>query len=354
MKNQTNHLTSWAFDSKSNVICIFQKQRNKPTGIAAFSNDSILIGEFNCENDPSEIEILIANYDPKFLLFYCNSDKKIKNIVLNIEKEKIIYLKNFGLNYCDLVDTIKSFLSESYQNDVSLNSRVSQILDGLNDSGLLALNSILFFLKNKNYSPFKLNFEKLNFDNVLIISQRTLSDLQIFDEKLHPSQVNGKGRSKEGLSLFSFFNKAITSHGKKLIRNMFLFPLRNTNAIKSRLNCISDFYSIQQSGQVNKMIDELKKVNDVEKIITELNKFSINFKVWSNLWKTANSFLNIYEIFDQFPKEMFKLLQLYFSKINCQQIISILDIISGCLDFYKDDLKPKIKVGISEDMDKYH
>ena len=352
MKNQPNILKGFEFDSKSNIVCIFQKQRNKPTGIAAFSNDNILLGEYNCENDPSEIEILISNYDPKFILFYCNSDRKIKNIVLHIDKDKIIYLKNFGFVYCELVELLKSYLSSSTLNEVSLNSRVSQIVDGLNDSGLLALNSVLLFLKNRNYSPLKLNFEKLNLDNVLMISQRTLSDLQIFDEKLHPSQVKGKGRSKEGLSLFSFFNKAITTLGKKINRNMFLFPLKNPNSINNRLNCVSDFYSIKQLGLVKKLIEELKKLCDMEKMIADLTKFNINFKVWINLWKTANSFLNIYQLFDQLPKDKFKLLQLNFSKINIQEIQNIIDIISGCLDFYKDDFKPKLKIGISEDMDK--
>jgi hypothetical protein len=30
----------------------------------------------------------------------------------------------------------------------------------------------------------------------------------------------------------------------------------------------------------------------------------------------------------------------------------MLDLISGCFDFYKEDVKPKLKVGINEDMDK--
>lgn len=352
MKNKRIQESKYEFDSNSNVICIYHKQRNKPTGIAAFSNDKIILGEYYCEEDTSELEILISNLDPKFVLFYCNSDKSIKNIVFNLDKEKIIYLKHFSLIYSELVENLKSLISFSYTNEISQNSRVFEILEGLGDSGLQALNSLILFLKSKNFSSIKVNFEKVEFENIMIVSQRTLRDLLIFEEKLHPSQVKGKGRSKEGLSLYSFFNKTFTSQGKRYMKNLFLFPSKNINTINNRLNCISDFYATQNLGLIKRLIEELKNVNDVEKITSDLMKFNINYKVWANIWKTTNAFLNIYEIFIQIPKERCKLLQTLFNKLNVGNLQSIVDLIAGCLDFYKDDNKPKLKVGINEDMDK--
>ncbi len=352
MKNKRIQETIYEFDSDSNVICIYQKQRNKPTGIATFSKDKIILGEYFCEEDTSELEILISNLDPKFILFYCNSDKSIKNIVFNLEKERIIYLKHFSLIYTELVENLKSLISFSFDNEISLNSRVFEILEGLGEGGLQALNSLIIFLKSKNFSSTKLIFEKVEFENIMIVSQKTLRDLLIFDEKLHPSQVKGKGRSKEGLSLYSFFNKAITSQGKRFMKNLFLFPAKNINTINSRLDFISDFYAIQNLGLTKRLIEELKNVNDVEKIVSDLTKFNINYRIWGNLWKTTNSFLSIFEIFNQFPKERFKLLQNLYSKLNSTNIQSMIDLISGCFDFYKEDVKPKLKVGINEDMDK--
>lgn len=65
------------------------------------------------------------------------------------------------------------------------------------------------------------------------------SSLQIFDVESHASIHSDK--TKEGLSLFGIMNLARTPSGKALMRQWFLRPLLDFNAIESRQNAVECF-----------------------------------------------------------------------------------------------------------------
>ena len=58
------------------------------------------------------------------------------------------------------------------------------------------------------------------------------NQLEIFWEEVHPSQIKGKGKSKEGFSIFSSFCFTTTPGGRKILHNWFSNPLKDPTEIK--------------------------------------------------------------------------------------------------------------------------
>ena len=64
-------------------------------------------------------------------------------------------------------------------------------------------------------------------------NQQTLQYLSIFKDDMHPSLIKGKGKSKEGFSLFILFEKFInTKSGNKKLKQLFFTPTYDTEIIK--------------------------------------------------------------------------------------------------------------------------
>ncbi len=67
------------------------------------------------------------------------------------------------------------------------------------------------------------------------ITRDSLQSLSIFKDEIHPSLIKGKGKSKEGYSVYMLFEKyAKTNLGKKKLKNWFLTPTYDLNIITKR------------------------------------------------------------------------------------------------------------------------
>jgi DNA mismatch repair ATPase MutS len=291
-------------------------------------------------------------------------------------------MQYINVQYSEISEILKLYLKNSFDtqnqiNSVKINSVISEILDNLSDCSLAAFYSILTlvlkFLNSNTYSSYyisdqistSLKFEKIIFQEILFVSKKTQREIKIFEEKLHPSLVKGKGKSKEGISIFNIFNKCITNQGKKLMKNIFQFPLRNEDKLTMRLECIEDFYNLKNYTVIKFVINELRNIRDIEKNLFELKKFLINFKIWNGIYYTFESVIKIFEIFNKeiFFKEnfnqnqknqnlkKFKLLHIIYSRINKENIIKVYDFLNNCLDVTKNEIRPKIKIGVNEDLD---
>lgn len=65
--------------------------------------------------------------------------------------------------------------------------------------------------------------------------------LQIFHEEFHPLQTKGKGRSKEGFSVFNICDRTSSRGGRRCLREWFRNPLSDAREISLRQEGIELF-----------------------------------------------------------------------------------------------------------------
>lgn len=374
--------------SLKKIICIFQKNsaHNKFIGVSYIlpaensQPNTIFTGDYSIYQ-LEMFELFMTNLQPDLILLHCPQESKLKEIFKFFEN-KVRYMQNINVQYSEIGEILKLYFKNSSDsqiqtNSVKINSLVSEILDNLSDCSLAAFYSILtlalkFLNSNTYYSYYisdqissSLKFEKIIFHEILFVSKKTQREIKIFEEKLHPSLVKGKGKSKEGISIYNVFNKCITNQGKKLMKNIFQFPLRNQDKLTMRLECIQDFYNLKNYTIIKLLINELRSIRDIEKNLFELKKFLINFKIWNGIYYTFESVIKIFEIFskeifmkenfNKIPKNQnskkFKLLHNIYLRINKENIIKVYDFLNNCLDVIKNEIRPKIKIGVNEDLD---
>jgi len=58
-------------------------------------------------------------------------------------------------------------------------------------------------------------------EDLMQLDSEVKNQLEIFREEIHPSQIKGKGKSKEGFSIFSSFLYTVTFGGRKLLSEWF-------------------------------------------------------------------------------------------------------------------------------------
>lgn len=380
------------------IISIFEKYQNKPMGISMYLPhlNTIFSGDV-LEQDYIFFESLLDEMDFDIYLTYTKKNSQIPDVLKNVPSQKIKNLNFFKFSNADIQLNLKDYLDvenkilANYVNylsnsanhseiekekitdeifnffDITIQTKICSILENLNENTKLSLNIIIDILKNifpstdfiiENPNDFlRINFDKIEFFNSMHILKNSLKDLKIFDEKIHPSQVKGKGKSKEGLSLFNFFNNCITSQGKRLVKQIFNNPLKDLESIKSRQDCVEDFMTLDTASKkfITKVLREIK---DIHKIIEDLKSFIIHKKTWNYLFKTLLNFNYLYE---KFSKEMinknsscnFELLTSTLSKIDLNNIEYIFNLLTNCINFMENEEENnlKIKVGVSEELD---
>jgi len=73
---------------------------------------------------------------------------------------------------------------------------------------------------------------------MVYIEEQTYRDLDIFNEIIHPSIVTEKGKSKEGVSVFSMLNNTFSSVGYYSLRELMQFPTHNIDLLNERYDRI--------------------------------------------------------------------------------------------------------------------
>lgn len=165
---------------------------------------------------------------------------------------------------------------------------------------------IIYFIQKMvigNSDPPSIQFKNIFFNDLLYCSPKTKNELCIFQQQLHPSLIKGFGKGKEGLSIFNLFNKCSTVQGKRLLKHMILFPLKDKEKLDKRYQCIQDLININNYTIIKGFLSNLSVIKDLEIIIEDLKSFVINPKVWITLDNTLSGILRINQIMKTLKKE---------------------------------------------------
>ena len=350
------------------LFCIFEKNSmlEKCLGISYVEIDQIKIksqnqikifsGDFPFFNI-SSFPLFISKIEPDLILLHCSLESKINEIFKNENlKEKIIQIPNINIQYKFIQTILLNYFQNNCNfNNIYSNSIVSQILSSLSFNSQCALytifNLILKYQNSNENFQYPINFERINFENMLFVSNKTQKELNIFNEQIHPSLIKGFGKSKEGLSLYNLLNKCQTNQGKKLLKNFLEFPIENEEQIEKRYECINDFIKINNYSFIKGITNELSHIKDFDILIKELKGFIVNTKTWSSFFSNLCSSLKILEIYKN-KKNKIEIIDDYFELINYENLIKIYDFLFNCFDFTKGkNIEISIKNGINEFLD---
>ena len=363
----------WQTDSPK-ICCLYQKNTlsDQIIGISYINlNSSIQNQKYLKENINSILFINFGEYpsydlnsfldyltelNPELILIHGHSES---HLISNLNKRKIFQNKikeisfiNYKLKNAQII--IQDYL-ENYSNLPHIQSMTttSDILSFYDYNAQCAMFSLFSLIKKMLAGindPPCIKFQNIFFNDLLYCSPKTRNELCIFQQQLHPSLIKGFGKGKEGLSIFNLFNKCSTNQGKKLLKNIILFPLKDIKKLNQRYQCIQDFANINNYTVIKSLLANLSSIKDLENTMEDLKSFVINPKVWIILNNSLSGILRIIEIMKTL-KSKISIISELLDEINLDDIQKIYDFLSVCFEFGRVDEVPIIKEGVSDTLD---
>ncbi len=244
-------LSDKLLDHKKNnyLLSVFIKDE-----IAGISFSDVSTGEFLTfeviESDllqqiesiaPSEILIQKKEKDYLIPLIAKNNPSirvtKLDDWIFNYDYAKELLLNQFG------TVTLKGFGVENLNNGIVASGAVLNYLQDTQKVNLTHLNRLA------HYNP----------SEYMVLDSSTKRNLEV-------SYTMQEG-SREG-SLISILDKTTTAMGGRLLKKWIAAPLRDLNKIQQRLNSVEELF--KEKPNRKKIINELKEIGDLERIISRI------------------------------------------------------------------------------------
>lgn len=165
---------------------------------------------------------------------------------------------------------------------------LSSCVDLENPNIIQALGALLHYLQDHifNLDDGKIlvnGCRELPNTRLLRIDSNSLFALQIFNEEFHPNWLKGAGKSKEGFSLFSFFDRALSIPGRFRLRDWMHRPLCDKDAILDRQKVIAFTSDIRHQDTIVSVAKQLKHFHDMARIILRIKKVQANYTDWCRI-----------------------------------------------------------------------
>ena len=305
------------------------------TRIAQVYNPSLFLIQENLDDN--------ENYDISFL----ENDYKI-----NILKRKS---QNFSFK--GGLDAINSmiFLIPKEQQREARNEIISGIVDITSKAVVGAINAIFMYLNDESDNDFTVScFKLLEIPRGLYLPKYALEELQIFSYDLHPSIHIKSHKMKDGLSLYSLFNRCSTTMGRVFLRKYLLITYDDVSEINKRLDLIESFVKEDMHPHVNEIILNLHTLPEIRHILVKLEKESMTAIYWQRLHKGLMQAATICKVVERLKKDVNvelydELCEVLCSKNGKQlvkmgnEIESTIDLTNNSEIIIRDDFDAKLK-----------
>jgi len=211
-------------------------------------------GEFKVTSFENENELLseLSRIEPKELLLNENQFEQKKELSLHIKNTHnplITYIEDWSWDKEHSTDTLKDHLGVSTLDSYGFNG---------NAGPLVASGVLLNYLKETQMDFMPTLHEPVYYklNDFMEIDESTRRNLEIF------KPLNG---DESGPSLLNTIDKTITGMGGRLIKQYLNYPLMNVGAVTERFDTVEE---LKNSSDLRKDLrDELKKINDIERLI---------------------------------------------------------------------------------------
>jgi DNA mismatch repair protein MSH5 len=114
-----------------------------------------------------------------------------------------------------------------------------------------------------------------------------LDALQIFKHELHPSVIKGRGRAKEGFSLYGILDRTVSTCGRTLMREWLLKPSKNLQVITERHKSIEALLKPECTSFVGEVSTRIRRVRDAPKIMFRIRTVTNSLSDWKALFHSV-------------------------------------------------------------------
>jgi DNA mismatch repair ATPase MutS len=204
-------------------------------------------------------------------------------------------------------------------NNLNLNLnllRHASALD-LSDAPVLqALNALLLYLQEHVYhldDPSQRivvsAVKAISFDQYLQLDAISLYSLHVFHEDFHPNLLQlgahsgGRGKNKEGYSLFSLFDRAKSLPGRAKLRDWMTKPLRCRERILRRQAGVALVVRAENMDFISYIARLQPHVFGVPSLLLRFKKVAATVTEWDKLHKTLHHGLLLFDAAVQFTRQ---------------------------------------------------
>ncbi|MGB9823888.1 MAG: DNA mismatch repair protein MutS [Candidatus Hydrothermia bacterium] len=131
------------------------------------------------------------------------------------------------------------------------------------------------------------SIKRVNSEKVLLIDPRTAKHLELVE----------KPYEGEGGTLFSHLKETLTPQGTRFLRENILSPLRDIEKINKRLARVQ--YFVENREVLKNIREELKKVSDIERLISRFSTQKYHIRDFLRLSETINALVRISTILNK-------------------------------------------------------
>jgi len=207
------------------------------------------------------------------------------NEVVFQNKNNEQFLEIFGDNYYTfkLDDWVfnKQFTDDKLLNHFEMKSLKGFGIDDLN-LGKIAAGSILHYLDETHHHHLKHinNLKRIEGKNYLWMDRFTIKNLELFSS-----------HNDDAVTLIDVIDSTTTPMGARLLKRWLAFPLKDVNLINDRLSIVNLFIKKEETS--NLLIDHIKQIGDLERLVSKVATSRINPKEVVQLKKALLSIVPI-------------------------------------------------------------
>ena len=275
----------------------------------------------------------------------------IEKLIKSIQPTEIIISKNYRKKFSSIFGDVfytypidPWFFEEEYSKEQLLKHFNTETLKGFGisqmDDSIIAAGAIIHYLNQSHHVDLEhiSSIKRIDEQEFVWIDSFTLQNLEIIESN-HPN----------GISLLEIIDKTLSPMGSRLMRNWLLFPLVDVNHIISRQDAIS--YILSDDSFSSNLNAEIKKIGDVERIISKVALKKINPR---ELLQLSSALKSIQNIKNKCLSIDHKSIQRYSSTLNeNKDIIELIDLHIS-LEAPVITSKGRIfNAGINEELDEY-
>jgi DNA mismatch repair ATPase MutS len=172
-----------------------------------------------------------------------------------------------------------------------------------------AMGALLSFMQTNTFhlddgNVIVADLQNLHLDSYMRLDDCSIRALQIFKEEIHPNVIKGSGRSKEGFSLFSVFDRTSSALGRSKLAEWMQKPFCDMERINKRLNGVGFTAKHENREFVKELMKLLRKVFDIPHLLLRIKKVESTAVEWCRLYATIQMAMPIVEAMIMFAENV--------------------------------------------------
>jgi len=244
-------------ENKNNFIVSLSKIKQKKDNIIGLAISDLTTGEFYISqyyNLTQVIDEVKRNKPAEILL-----NKNMKSNLKNLDFARLQVVEDYKFNLKDNKNTLKKHFKTKNLKGFGIEKY---------KAGIISAGILIDYLIDTQKTP-------LNHINKIFYKDN--SDYMLLDENtIRSLELISTIRDDSSATLLSILDECKTSMGKRKLFNWLINPLKKVSDIEKRIEAVDEFFN--ESINLEKIINLLDRVYDIERILGKIGTQSVNAK----------------------------------------------------------------------------